>query len=385
MLAQWLTRLEPVHEAKSQAEREAVYSLRYRAFVGELQRQFSDVDHERKWLYDGDDGKPHSTILYTGTPQDMTGTLRLRTWAPGQVPAREARWWSMDRFPGIEKLTTAEIGRLTVKPDARGKLILPALVRASYEHLAGQRNADLLFCLCSPGHVRHYQKFGMAPFGGSLVNSGSGLIQIPLVTVLSDGPGFKRKGSFLAPLVKKYFGPGKRRPLDTTPFRHLLQPDELPVESDPAKVWETVQESLHEEQSEEQSGQTFIEACSATIKKLTKSGFVLNLQEGQLLFREGIRDQEVYIVLEGEFEVFRDTRAITLLTRGDLIGEIAFFSGSGQRSASVRALTKGRLLVLRRKFLQELTHSDPEAGFQILMNMSRVMAHRLEHLLKATE
>ena len=378
MLTQWLTRLETVREATTREEREAVYRLRYGVYVGELQRRFADADHERKWIHDADDEKPSTTILYTGTADDMTGTLRLRTWAPGKLPAKEAKTWSMERFPGIEGLSTAEIGRLIVRPDARGRLILPALLRATYEHLAGTRNTDLVFCYCSPGHVRNYQRLGMAPYGGNLIDSGTGSIQIPLVTVLSDAAHFKRCGSFLAPLVKKYFGPGKRRPLDTDLLRGVIAAEEMPVESDPSRVWEAVESALEEENS----GQTFIDACANAMKKASKSGFILNLRKDELLLRQGVREQEVYVILEGAFEVLQGERRIDFLTKGDLIGEIAFFSPSGKRTASVRAVTKGRLLVLRRKFLQELTHRDPEAGYQILFNMSRIMAARLDRLLK---
>jgi CRP-like cAMP-binding protein len=77
------------------------------------------------------------------------------------------------------------------------------------------------------------------------------------------------------------------------------------------------------------------------------------------------------------FEVFQDARRVALRSTCELIGEIAFFACNAQRTASVRALTDGRLLVLRRKFLQELTRSDPDVGYEVVMTMSRVMAERI--------
>ena len=108
-----------------------------------------------------------------------------------------------------------------------------------------------------------------------------------------------------------------------------------------------------------------------------------SVREGEFVLCKGTKEHEVYIILEGAFEVFQDMRRIALRTQGDVIGEIAFFTQSGQRTASVRALTNGRLLVLRRKFLQELTHTDPEAGYQILMNLSRIIAERLSEMMQA--
>ena len=77
-------------------------------------------------------------------------------------------------------------------------------------------------------------------------------------------------------------------------------------------------------------------------------------------------------------------RRIALLEKGDLFGEIAFFGASGERTANVRALTDCRLLVLRRKFLEELARSDPEAAYQIVLSVSRIMAERLGTLVRAS-
>jgi len=375
VLARWLTKLKAVHAAKTPAEREAVYRLRYQVFVGELKRKLPGVDHARGWLTDADDERPGTILFYTGAPDDVTGTIRVRVWPPGGVPAKEAGQYSMARFPGIERLATADLGRLTVKPGERGMLILPALVRACYEQLAGPGGVDLVFCYCAPGLVRSYRSLGMVPYGGSLIDTGSGPVQIPLVCVLSDAAALRRAKSFLAPLVKTYFGAGKRPPLDVTPFAHLLNPDNIPVQSDPAKIWEEIADSLKAETPDS----AFFGLSPKVMKKLARAGFLLNFERGQLVFREGTKEHEVYVVVEGTFEVFQEDRRIALLGAGELIGEIAFFtqSGEGRRIASVRAFTDGRLLVLRRRFLRELNRDDPDAGYQILMNMSRIMAERL--------
>lgn len=380
MSEDWLTELEPVYKAETQAECEAVYRFRYRVYVKELHLEVPEANHPRKRLYSQDDDRIHATIFYTGTPKEITGTVRIRTWAPGEVPEKESKWLSMERFSGIARLTTAEIEHLVIRSDQRGKLIVPALVCAAYEFLAGEKNADLAFWYSWPGHVRLYRMIGAVPYGGSLVAGGVGSLKVPLVLVLSDIAHLERSGSFLAPLVKKYFGPGKRKALDMTPFRRILETEQIPVESDPAKIWQAVQAHL----LEKESSSTCIDSLSSrSLQRLTQSGFLLNLRAGELAVRKGSKEREVYVILEGVFEVFQGTRRIALRTKGDLIGEIAFFTQAGQRTASVRALTNGRVLVLQHKFLKEFTLSDPEAGYQILMNMNRVMAERLAEMMQA--
>ncbi len=104
---------------------------------------------------------------------------------------------------------------------------------------------------------------------------------------------------------------------------------------------------------------------------------MLKLSPGDLVAGEGTEGREVYIILDGLFEVFDRQRRICLLEPGDLFGEIAFFSEQGERTASVKALTTGEVLVLRRKFLRELNQEDPAAGFQILLNMGRLLSQKV--------
>src|SRR5262249_27249623 len=151
-------------------------------------------------------------------------------------------------------------------------------------------------------------------------------------------------------LVKKHFGPGKRAPLDLTPFRQLLEGDAVPVEFDGEKVWGEFEGRL----LQGPRPPLFVEGVSRkALRRLTASAFVLKLRAGDLVTGEGIEERELFLILDGTFEVVRGGRELARLGPGELFGDIAFFTRAGERSATVRALTDGRLLVLRRKFLQE--------------------------------
>lgn len=68
---------------------------------------------------------------------------------------------------------------------------------------------------------------------------------------------------------------------------------------------------------------------------------------------------------------------LAVLEKGDVFGEIAFFSVSGRRSADVVAMTDGEVLVLNHSFLKELTVKNPEASWQILFNLGRILSERV--------
>jgi hypothetical protein len=77
--------------------------------------------------------------------------------------------------------------------------------------------------------------------------------------------------------------------------------------------------------------------------------------------REGERGDRYYAVADGTFQVSSDGRALGRLERGEGFGEIALLH-DGLRTATVTALTPGRLLVIQRDpFLVAVTgHGDTE-------------------------
>lgn len=277
----------------------------------------------------------------------------------------------MARFPDIETLVVAEIGPVIFRPTYRGKLNLPSLMYAAYRILVADKDADLAFLTCPPGLVRHFRKFGARPYGGQLIDV-EGHTQIPLVLILSDYDHLKRVGSIFLPLARKHFAGGHKKTLDTTRFRSIME--EGVVEIDPEKVWQEV----HSQFIDIVTRPTLIEALpEKALKTMVEAGFLLDVSEGDIVVHEGARERELYLIIDGVFEIFEKSRPFLLLEKGDLFGEIAFFTESGQRSASVRALSKGKVLVFHREFLKKLTRTDPEAAYQIFMNMGRIMAERL--------
>jgi hypothetical protein len=288
---------------------------------------------------------------------------------------------SLERFEGIEKLNVAEVTRLMVRPNVRGKFLLPALIIHGYEYLAGETGTDLAFFQCIPGLVHHFRKLGPRPYGGALIEGGSSTL-VPSVLVLSDYNYLRESGSFLANYVKKFFfGPGKRRPIDTSAFEHVMLGHSVPLELDSLKIWDEIQDQLMQNEAELPS---FLDSISAdAVKLIAAGGFLLNVSAGNILTKKGTMEREMYLILEGNFAVYSENIHINTLVKGDLFGEIAFYLKSGQRTASVKALTPGRVLVINHNFLKKLLHSHPESAWQIMMNIGRIMAERLAGMLSS--
>ena len=371
---------ENVNIVTTQEQREAIYRFRYEVYVEELKRDYPEADHERRWLRDKDDEQDYTVNLYMGPLDQIVGVVRLLIWPAGETPEDYHRLFSMEIFPGIEDVVTSEMSRLMIRPTSRGKTVFPSLINAMYEHLVA-RDAQLCFLYCVPGLLKYYRKtLGARPYGSRLIPAGSS-VGIPMVVILSDSDHFAESGTTFSELSKKHFDTGKRPKLDVSRFCHVLEEGPVPVKLDETAVWGQFQRQLLEDES---SIPAFLSSLSAeAVRKLTSSGFILNLSAGDVIAKSGTKEREVYVILNGVFEVIGQNQRLAILEKGDLFGEVAFFTEVGQRSASVRAMTDGQVLVLRRNFLKELTRSDPEAGFQILSNMGRVMAHRIMNLNQA--
>ena len=373
MLARLFMQLKAVHRAATQEERDAVYRFRYRIYVEELHRELGGVDHDRRMVRDAEDDQPYTHHFYVGSIDAIEGVVRLRVWDPGAMPLAFAKKLSLHLFgPAQARLRTSEIGRFMIDPRRRGSLVLPSMARRSYEFLAHESNADLSFCYCRPGLVDYYRRLGARPYGAELFEESEGM-EVPLVSVLSDYAYYRQVKSPLAHWVKKYFGRGKRAPVDTGDFAHLFDDDAQKIITDRRSVWSEFSAAL---QAAPGAGSFLDGLPEATLRQLMNNGFIMDVPEGKLITREGHMERELYVVLSGAVEVVRGDTTIARLGAGEVFGEMAFFRYEGKRWASVRATRHSRIVTLRRKWMDDLARSNPEGARAILFNLARVLAER---------
>jgi CRP/FNR family transcriptional regulator, cyclic AMP receptor protein len=98
------------------------------------------------------------------------------------------------------------------------------------------------------------------------------------------------------------------------------------------------------------------------------------------IFRRGEPGVGMYIVLEGDVEIYRHEgeyrRTFANLSRGDFFGELALLEDA-PRTASARSVGYSRLLGFFRPDLLSLAARKPRLGGIIILNMARLTARRL--------
>jgi serine phosphatase RsbU (regulator of sigma subunit) len=112
---------------------------------------------------------------------------------------------------------------------------------------------------------------------------------------------------------------------------------------------------------------------------------VSSCSPGRVLFREGHADDKFYILLKGQVEVIKalgqpEERLLDVCAGGALLGEMSLFSRDGRHTASVRALTRLRLLKMPRGELDALLQRQPQLSYELI----RLLSRRLEESENAT-
>jgi hypothetical protein len=363
-----------VRVAELSREREAVFAFRYSVYVEELGRGVGTVSERRRWIRDPQDDEPATRLLFmTDDHGDVTGTARVWPWSPGAIPHDAHHRYSLDGFTGIAHAGAGEVGRVMVRPWLRGGISFQALIGAAYELAVSELGVDVLFLTCLSGLIDRYRRTGFRTYAAPLVATVDGLT-VPLLLALSDSSHFARVGSFLLPLAEAAYGPGKRTAIDLRSWAALFEAGSGPLQLDPTVIWDRVR--LRSGAGD--PGAQFLAALGeATVRKLIDHGVLMNVEAGQVLTRQGLVQQELFVIIDGGYEVHDGRHRLRVAGPGDVVGEIGFFSSTRRRTATITAVTEGQVLVVRRRWLDDMRESDPRAAADVLFQLARRLADRV--------
>jgi CRP-like cAMP-binding protein len=105
----------------------------------------------------------------------------------------------------------------------------------------------------------------------------------------------------------------------------------------------------------------------------------LTVEAGTVLCREGAPGNALFMIVDGEAEIFKGTQLMATLGSGEMFGEMALLTGE-TRSATVIASTLMELYELDKvDFDAMLTHSP-----QLASGLSRILARRLRETTQST-
>lgn len=102
--------------------------------------------------------------------------------------------------------------------------------------------------------------------------------------------------------------------------------------------------------------------------------FAMEVTSGEHVFREGDLGTEMFLIQEGEVEIYtgsgEDAKSLATLERGDFFGEMALLEDR-PRSASARAATDSRLLRINGSTFNQMLQTNPEIAVRMMRKLSR--------------
>lgn len=117
------------------------------------------------------------------------------------------------------------------------------------------------------------------------------------------------------------------------------------------------------------------------LRIITRHMSFIELDAGEVLFKEGERGDYVCFVAEGALDVLKKNEAggyvvLATLLKGRSIGEMSVID-EFPRSATVKARTKATLVILTRERFDLIMEDHPAIGVKILKGISRLLSQNL--------
>lgn len=357
--------------AETEAERQAIYRLRYDVYVEEMGRYRGVADHDRRMLYEDVDAQ--SRISYIEMDGDIVATARLTWGGDAALPQRMIDQYSLSPF--LAELPAAAIAvgeRAMVRPHLRGTDLLLKLMCNGISWM-NEHRIQLIFGDCEPHLLNLYLGLGQRTYSRTNINSPEAGYLIPIVTVVEDIEHFRRVGSPLLPYLRD-FGADARVPACIQRAFAGGTAVAPRVQARSSEYWADVHGALSELEASRISaldGFTDDEAARC----LEKSS-IIECRTGDRVLKKGGVARNLFVVLEGTLEV-RDGDAVEApLAAGDVFGEMAFLL-ERPRSRDVFAATNARILSLSEAQLRTLIASDPAIAAKLLLNISKMLCLRI--------
>jgi len=119
----------------------------------------------------------------------------------------------------------------------------------------------------------------------------------------------------------------------------------------------------------------------STLSKLVEHCREISLAPKEVLFNEDDLENAMYLILEGEFEVFKGPKQIAILGPGQYLGEMSLIE-SKARSASARAQQTTLLIEINEEHFHTYLASEPQALLSIMRTLSSRIRNDLETMMK---
>ena len=118
------------------------------------------------------------------------------------------------------------------------------------------------------------------------------------------------------------------------------------------------------------------------VKVIARHMDTIDLNSGDILFRESDKGNYVFFIKEGRLDVLKKSETsgenVTLatLSEGQSIGEMSVIDDF-PRSATIQACSRAKLYILSKSAFEMILNKHPKIGIKLLMGISRLLSQNL--------
>lgn len=359
--------------AETAAEREAVFSFRYRVYVEELKLSPPEADHKRRILCDALDDVAIAYALWQG--QRVVGSLRVLYFADlNDLTALTDKFRLQPTLEAFGVDAICSTSRFMLDPKLRHGRAILRLMQATY--LDGvARGVRFNYGDCSPHLVPFYEHLGYRRYTHAYNDTHYGY-KLPIVMLWRDHKWFRRVRSPLARFVERQPDDSEARAWFESSYPEFLDVESASLLAD-GIFFDLLQERVGNDPLHSLSILAGLERSEADL--FLSEATLIQARTGDRILREGERDETLFVMLSGIAEVTQSgapNKPVRVMGAGDTFGEIGFLINVN-RTANVTARVPSEVLVLSSEFLKRFLRKEPVIAAKLLFNLSRMLAGRL--------
>jgi hypothetical protein len=365
--------------ARTEAEKEAIYRLRYQVYIEEMNGadRHLEADGQTRQLRDEwDERAHHFYVLQDGV---MAACARVILRRDGPMECEHE--FELEKFAPAFPNHVCMTSRLALHPTIRGSHILKQLTCAIYQFWCEQ-DVQFSFLDCHTRLLPLYSRLGFRTYRSGFNHSKYTYV-IPMVLVVPDVEYLEEVKSPFAPIGRRFFN--GRRPASYRSALSLPQL-QLPDQGGNGATTDDLLRRLLGPAPDTSSSEMLEGLTLEDVRLLVSLGHIIPCRTGSVVLREGDPSREIFLILDGRFEVRGRTPASPsaepivqkILMPGDVFGEIRFLT-EGIRYASVVAVEESTVLILNAKAMDRLVFTAPKMAAKVIRNLARIVVSRLCH------
>jgi len=372
-----------IHAAVDPAARERVYRFRYAVYALELGYEGPGVDHARGRITDPWDET--GTLFYAEDGGRVVGTARMHLGIDGPLPAcyREL----LDTGPAEEALGAHRLSvcsRLMVDPSYRGRTLASLLVFRLFDH-GWAAGADVTFCVCARGLLRHYYRLGYRTYRPFLRLEHNEL-RVPLVLTAGDVGYLRDVRSPFCMMVSAEHDDGGETARTLATRYPDFQAHAPRLEGDLRTLWAGLADGLT--RGARRRPTLFDGLTEHQTAAVLGSAAGLRFRAGEIIHHRRERDGGLGVVLSGRLGVGLPTHDgwhwLGLLGPGDVFGDPESSPGteapSPARAADLVALEDSETALLPPNLIERVARDDPALAMRLSANLIKVLRQRVDDL-----